>query len=101
MNELLVGNQRFATVGNVLPTGTAIRVYYVSAHCTISGGSLTLHNALVSSTSTTVYLTLPTDSTGNINEQWDHGVLFPNGVWLDTGCAGTITTIIGYRTCKA
>jgi hypothetical protein len=94
--ETLVGNQRLTGVGNILPTGSPIRVYYVSAHSTVSASSLTLHNGLYSSTTATIYLVMATDSAGNIHESWSDGVYFPDGVWLDTFAAGTVTTIVGY-----
>lgn len=99
--ELLVGNQRLTGVGNIVPTGSAIRIYSIDAHSTISASSLTLHNGLVSSTTTTIYKVLSTDSQGNIHETWEHGMYFPDGVWLDTGAAGTITTVVGYRAVQA
>ena len=102
-NDGLVGNQRFTGVGNITPTGQALRIYYINAHSTVSSANLTLYNTTLNSGSSgaLVYLTLPSDSQGFINEQWDAGVYFPSGAWLNTGCAGTITTIIGYNTVKA
>jgi len=93
--EYTVGNQRFTTVGNILPTGTAIRIFSVDAHSTVSSSSITLHNGLISSTTTTIYLVYGSDSQGNIHE-YGMDVLFPDGVWLDTNAAGTVTTLIGY-----
>ncbi len=92
----LVGNQKFTSVGNILPTGTALRVYYVDASTTVSASSITLHNGLVSSTTATIYKIISLGNTGTAHVEWHEGMFFPDGVWLDTGAAGTITTIIGY-----
>lgn len=94
--ETTVGYQRLTTVGNVVPTASAIRVYSIDAHSTISTTALTLHNGLVSSTTVTIYLRCGSDSQGNIHEEWTNGILFPDGVWIDTAAAGTVTTLIGY-----
>ena len=93
--EYTVGNQRFTSVGNLLPTGTPLRLSYVHAHSTISASSITLHNGVVSSTTATIYLVFSTNSQGDIHE-YGMDVLFPDGVWLDTSAAGTITTVVGY-----
>lgn len=93
--EYLIGNQRLTTVGNLLPTATPIRIFSVDAHSTTSSSSLTLHNGLVSSTTTTIYLVYGSDGQGNIHE-YGMDTYFPDGVWIDTGCAGTVTTLIGY-----
>ena len=102
-NDGLVGNQRFTDVGNITPTGQALRIYYINAHSTVSSASLTLYDTTLNSGSSGAleYLTLPANSQGFINEQWDKGVYFPDGVWLNTAAAGTITTLIGFNTVKA
>ena len=99
--DMLVGNQRLTTVGNITPTGTALRIYSVDAHATTSFGALTFHNGLKSSTTLTLYLHLMSDTQGGIHESWKHGVYFPDGVWINTTAAGTITTIVGYNSVKA
>ena len=93
--DYLVGSQLLTTVGNLLPTATPIRVVSVHAHSTISTSSLTLYNGLTSASPGAVYLVFSTDSQGNIHE-YGMDEYFPNGVWLQTGAAGTITTLIGY-----
>ena len=98
MDELFVGQQRITGVGNLLPTGSPIIVYYVNVHSVVSGASLTLHNALVSSTTATVNLVLPSDDQGTMDYEWSYGVRFNKGVWIDTGSAGAIYGVIGYRT---
>jgi len=102
-NYGLVGNQTFTGITVITPSAQPIRIYYISAHCTVSSANLVLYNTSANSgtAGATVYLTLPADSQGFINEQWAHGVYFPNGVYLNTGCAGTIAGIVGYNTVKA
>ena len=99
--ECLVGNQRVTGVGNISPTGTAIRIYAVDSHASVSSSCLTFHNGLVSATTTTVYLVTGSDTQGNIHESWGEGLLFPSGVWIDTGTAGAVTALVNYATVKA
>lgn len=96
-----VGNQRLTGVGNLTPSDTSIRVYYLEAHSTLSTSSITLHNGLVSSTTTTIYQVFGSDGQGNYHESFYDGVYYPDGVWIDTGCAGTITMLVGYTTVVA
>jgi len=92
------GNQRLTGVGNLLPTGSAIRVVEIHAHSTLSASSLTLYNGLDSTSD--LYLVFSTDSQGNIHE-YCADTYFPDGVWINTGAAGTITTLVGFNTTKA
>lgn len=96
-----VGNQRLTTVGNLTPTASAIRIYSVDAHSSISASSLTFYNGLTSGGSATIYLVFATDSAGNIHESWADGVYFPDGVWINTFAAGTVTTLVGFSTVQA
>lgn len=102
-NDGLVGNQTFSGITVITPSAQPIRIYYISAHSTVSSANLVLYNtsANTGTAGATVYLTLPADSQGFINEQWDTGVFFPDGVYINSGCAGTITGIVGYNTVKA
>ncbi len=94
------GNQRLTTVGNLLPTGTALRLTEIHAHSTLSTSSLTFYNGLTSASPGAVYLVFSTDTQGNIHEPCAD-TLFPNGVWIDTNAAGTVTTLVGFNTTKA
>ena len=94
------GNQRLTGVGNLLPTGTAIRLTEVRAHSTISTSSLTFYNGLTSASPGALYLVFSTDTQGNIHE-YCADTYFSNGVWIDTYAAGTITTLVGFNTAKA
>ena len=102
-NVGLVGNQTFTGVTTVTPTGQPIRLYYISAHSGVSSANLTLYNtALDTGTAgSTSYLTLPADSQGFINERWSHGVYFSDGIYIETGCAGTMAGLVGFCTVKA
>ena len=99
--ETLVGNQRFTDVGNILPTGTPIRVYAIDLYSTVSSTGITLHNGIVSSTTTTIYLVVNSDADGTAHESWSDGIYFPTGVWIDTKAAGAIIGLISYSTVKA
>jgi hypothetical protein len=96
-----VGNQRVTGVGNILPTDTAIRIYSVDGYSTGSDTGLVLHNGLVSSTTTTIYLVVHNEANGTAHESWVDGVYFPDGVWLDTIAAAAVTFMVGYSTVKA
>ena len=98
--EYLVGNQRQTTVGNLLPTGTPLRLVSVHAHSTISASSLTFYNGLTSASPASTYLVFSTDSQGNIHE-YGMDEYFPDGVYIETGAAGTITILTGYRVVQA
>lgn len=96
--ETIVGNQRFTGVGNILPTGTPIRVYGVDLYSTVSSTGITLHNGLYSATTTTIYLVVNSWADGTAHESWADGFYFPSGVWVDTKAAGAITAVVSYST---
>ena len=98
--EAIVGTQRFTTVGNVLPTGTSLRLYSLDFTSTISTSNITLYNGLHSGTGL-LYIRCTSDSQGIGTFSWTEGLLFDQGIWLDTGAAGTITTIVGYSRSQA
>jgi hypothetical protein len=98
--EYLVGSQRLTSVGNLLPTGTAIRITSVHAHAALSASSLTFYNGLTSASPASVYLVFSTDSQGNIHES-GMNAYFPDGVWINTGAAGAITTLVGFGAVQA
>ena len=102
-NDGLIGNQTFTGITLMIPTGQAIRVYYISAWSTVSSANLSLYNTRLNTATNgaTRYLTIPASSQGFINEEWSCGVYFPNGVYINTGCAGTISGVVGYNTVKA
>jgi hypothetical protein len=93
--DKVIGFQRFVTVGNVNPTNTSLRLYSLNIASTISTSNIALYNGLTSS-SGLLYLRCTTDSQGTLNQEWQEGVLFDKGIWLNTGAGGTVTTIVGY-----
>jgi hypothetical protein len=94
--ESLIGWQLFSAPGYVVPTGTPLRLFSVDFHSTVSATQLTFHDALVSSTTTTIKMRVASDSQGTAHEDFNDGRYFANGIWIDTGAAGTVTFLIGY-----
>lgn len=92
------GSQRLTGVGNLNPTGSALRITGVHAHSTLSASSLSFYGGLDSTSD--LYMVFSTDSQGNIHET-GMDAYFPDGVWINTGAAGTITTIITFGAVQA
>ena len=99
--DAFVGIQQLSTVGNILPTGTPLRIFSVDTYSTVSSSNIVIHNGLVSSTTTTIYVVQPNSNQGVGHNEWHEGLYFPDGVWIDTKAAGTVITVVGYMAVKA
>ena len=96
--ETTVGYQRFTANGTVSPFGIT-RVYSVDFFSSISTSHLALHNAFPSTTDT-VWIKCQSDNQGVGTNEWTQGVLFNNGVYVNTG-SGNQVVVIGYSSVKA
>ena len=97
MGQGLIGYQRFTQPGNVLPTGTAVRVHYVHYMATTTATGLKLYDGVTSGTGSQIIEVQATDVSGIGNHDTTAGVLFRNGVWLDSAAA-MVYAIVGFQT---
>ena len=90
--ETTVGNQRFNANGTVSPYGVT-RVYAVDVASSISDTAIALYDGLTS-TSNLILQIIAAD--GTAHESWGDGVLFSNGVYLNTYTNANVVTLISY-----
>ena len=90
------GSQRLTNDGTLTPTGSPIRIYSIGLACSVSACNITLHNGAAASS--TQYLRVDAVTNGTAQESWIGGMLFPDGVYIDTHAAGSVIALIGFNT---
>ena len=95
--ETTVGNQRFNANGTVSPYGIT-RVYAVDVASSVSGTTIALYNGLNSTSNLMIKIDT---ASGDAHESWSEGILFTNGVYLNTYTNANVVTLISYGSVKA
>lgn len=96
--ETTVGNQRFNANGTISPYGIT-RIYAIDIASSISNTVIALYNGLTSTSN--LILQINTLSDGTAHESWTDGILFSNGVYLNTFTNANIVTLVSYSSVKA
>ena len=90
--ETTVGNQRFNANGTISPYGVT-RVYGVDVASSISNTVLALYDGLTSASNLILQISA---ADGTAHESWAEGVLFSNGVYLNTFTNANVVTLVSY-----